>query len=147
MISRRLATDRRTFVDTSGYYALADADDDNHVTAGSLLTALRSQRWRLVTTNFVLAETHALVLRRLGRAAALRALQDMTRSPATDLVRVTPGDEARALAILVQYSDKLFSYTDATSFAVMERLGLTRVFTFDSDFTQYGFTQLAPDQL
>ena len=147
MTSRRLAIDRRTFVDTSGYYALADADDDNHVTAGTLLTALRSQRWRLVTTNFVLAETHALVLRRLGRAAALRVLQDMTRSPATELVRVTPSDEARALAILVQYTDKLFSYTDATSFAVMERLGLTRVFTFDSDFTQYGFTQLDPGQL
>lgn len=95
----------------------------------------------------MLAETHALVLNRLGRAPALRVLTDILRSPATTVVRVTPADERRALAIIAQYTDKQFSFTDTTSFAVMERLGLTRVITFDRDFTQYGFLALTPDQL
>ena len=33
---------------------------------------------------------------------------------------------------------KDFSYTDATSFALMERLGLNTVFAFDEPFEQYG---------
>lgn len=42
MSSDPLGRDRRAFVDTSGYYALVDADDDNHATATALLTALRT---------------------------------------------------------------------------------------------------------
>jgi uncharacterized protein len=54
--------------------------------------------------------------------------------------RVTEGDELRAKAILLRYTDKDFSYVDATSFAVMERFGLQTAFTFDEHFVQYGFT-------
>ena len=145
MSPRPLAADRRSFVDTSAYYALTDADDANHAPAHTIVAALRAQRWRLVTTNFVLAETHALVLNRLGRDPAIRAVTIIMTSPATQLVRITPADEARAWAIIERYTDKRFTYTDATSFAVMERLGLRQVFAFDSDFAQYGFTVLTPD--
>src|SRR5215211_3988904 len=105
MRPRPLAADRRSFVDTAGYYALADGDDTNHVAARAILAQLHTQRWRLVTTNFVLAETHALILHRLGRAAALRVLTDIRTSPSTQLVRVTVTDETRAEAILTQYTD------------------------------------------
>ena len=147
MSSRPFAIDRRSFVDTAAYYALADADDADHARAQRILAGLRAARWRLVTTNSALAETYTLVLGRLGRAAALTVLTDIRESPATLLVRVTPADEQRAEAIIRQYTDKLFSYTDATSFAVMERLGLTRVFTFDRDFARYGFTPLTPEDI
>jgi predicted nucleic acid-binding protein len=34
--------------------------------------------------------------------------------------------------------------TDASSFAIMDRLGITRAFTFDANFSQYGLTVLTP---
>ncbi len=40
--------------------------------------------------------------------------------------------------------DKRFSYTDASSFAVMERLGIGTAFGFDRDFAQYGFRLIGP---
>ncbi len=43
---------------------------------------------------------------------------------------------------LYQYDDKDFSLTDATSFAVMERIRVPYAFTFDRHFAQYGFTVL-----
>ena len=51
-------------------------------------------------------------------------------------------DEKRAKEIIARYKDKTFSYTDATSFALMERLGLEAAFAFDAHFRQYGFSLL-----
>ena len=58
------------------------------------------------------------------------------------LVRVRHSDETRAIQILGQYSDKGFSFNDALSFTVMERLGIGTAFTFDRHFAQYGLTVL-----
>ena len=54
-------------------------------------------------------------------------------------------DEVRAIDILARYKDKTFSYTDATSFAVMERLGIGAALSLDSDFKQYGWRMIQLD--
>jgi predicted nucleic acid-binding protein len=136
---------RRVLVDTSAFYALTDPRDENHTTAAALRNHLIAERWRLFTTELILAETHALLLARLGRSTALQLLQAIEASPTT-ILPATPADHRRARAILSQYDDKEFSLTDAISFAVMERLGISYAFTFDRDFTQYGFTVLTPEQ-
>jgi predicted nucleic acid-binding protein len=51
---------------------------------------------------------------------------------------VSLADEEKAKDIIRRYTDKTFSYTDATSFAVMERLGAREAFAFDPHFQQYG---------
>jgi predicted nucleic acid-binding protein len=132
---------RRTLVDASAYFALLDHDDANHVQALAIRDRLIAEGWRLFTTSFILAETHALLLNRLSQEIATRFLRNMEHSPTT-LVWVTPADVQRAKAIIYQYDDKDFSLTDATSFAVMERIRLTAAFTFDRHFAQYGFTVL-----
>ena len=134
---------RRVLVDTAAYYALTDVRSSSHSAARAVATRVATERARLFTTNFVMAETHALLLIRLGRAVAARFLQEMDRS-ATTLVRVSLRDERRARAIIFQYDDKDFSLTDAISFAVMERLRMAHAFTFDRHFAQYGFTVLEP---
>jgi len=58
------------------------------------------------------------------------------------ILRVRASDEERAKQILFQYDDKDFSFADAISFAMMERLDIRLAFTFDRDFAQYGFTVL-----
>jgi len=44
----------------------------------------------------------------------------------------------KAKQIIVGYRDKEFSYCDATSFAVMERLRICHVMAFDPHLMQYG---------
>lgn len=125
------------FVDSSGYYSLADTAERRHRDAVAALHRAAVEPWRALTTNFVRAEAHALILNRLGRPAAMRFLHGLAAGTTT-LERVSPADEARALTIIEQFQDKTFSLTDATSFAVMERLGITHAFHFDEDFRQYG---------
>jgi predicted nucleic acid-binding protein len=141
MRTRRASQERRTLVDASAYFALLDSDDANHGQARTISQRLITEGWRLFTTSFVLAETHALLLNRLSQEIATRFLREMEHS-LTTLVWVTPADVERAKAIIYQYTDKDFSLTDATSFAVMERIRVPAAFTFDRHFAQYGFTVL-----
>lgn len=144
MISHSLR-ERRAFVDTSAFHALTDSRDMHHTDANTLRARLIDEQWRLFTTNLVLAETHALVLARLGRSTALRVLQAIDSSNTT-IVRVSTQDERRAREILVQFQDKDFSLTDAISFAVIERLRIPFAFAFDRHFLQYGLTVLTSSQ-
>jgi predicted nucleic acid-binding protein len=52
----------RVFVDTSAFYAASDRNNRETDSARKLITRLISERNQLVTTNFVLAELHALIL-------------------------------------------------------------------------------------
>ena len=75
------------FVDTSALYALLDRADPNHGPAANVFPPLL--RDGLVTHNYVVVESLALLDRRCGRRAAL-ALVDETRSTASlELVSVT----------------------------------------------------------
>jgi predicted nucleic acid-binding protein len=143
--SQFVSVSRRVFVDSSAYFALSDQNEQRHASAKTVLEGLATQRWHLFTTNFVVAEAHALLLNRLGRRFARRLLHDVDHG-ATTIVRVAPQDERRAREILSQYDDKDFSLTDAISFAVMERLRIAHAFSFDHHFSQYGLTILIPDR-
>ena len=128
----------RVLVDTSAIFALLDRSDTLHPAAQDVLADLRRRRISPLLTNFIVAESHALLLNRLNADIARR----WVLGNAWLIERASEGDEARARAILRQYSDKTFSYTDATSFAVMERLGVKAAFAFDPHFRQYGFQVL-----
>lgn len=129
----------QVLVDTSAVYALVDRNDAYHRRAVSLLRSLPRRGMAPLLTNFIIAETHALLLSRLGPETSRHWLLDQIW-PAE---RVTPQDEGKAREIIQRYTDKTFSYTDATSFAVMERLGIQEAFAFDPHFRQYGLKLLS----
>lgn len=133
---------RWVFVDTSGYYAALNRQDACHEAAHQVFQQAQQERWFLFTTNFVVSETHALILTRKGREPARRFLHSVYTGR-SNILRVEEGDEHRARQVIEHYRDKDFSYCDALSFAVMERLGISEAIAFDEHFRQYGkFTTL-----
>jgi len=122
------------FVDTSAWYALLDTSDANHHAAVKFKDSLAHP---LMTSNYVVDEVITLVRNRPGYKAAVEIGQKLWEYIA-DLIRVMPRDERKAWGIFVQYRDKNFGFTDCTSFALMERMGITGAFAFDEHFTQYG---------
>ena len=124
----------RILVDTSAVFALVDSSDHWHTAAKAELDNLRSARSEPVLTNFIVAECHALLLTRLGSQLARNWLTNNT----WPVQRITAEDEDKAISIIMQYTDKTFSYADATSFALMQRLGIRKAFAFDPHFRQYG---------
>jgi len=130
------------FVDTSGWFPLADAKDRAHAgVARSLRDAVKNGR-RIVTTNLVIAETHALIMRRIHRDAALAFLREVRRAP--HLVVESTGEyELNAQrGWLERHDDQDFSLTDAVSFAVMTERGIREVLGIDRRFAGAGFAML-----
>ena len=83
------------------------------------------------------------MLRKLGRDIAAAWLD---RTEDLNVVFATEEEDEAARDIIARYADKEFSYTDAVSFAIMERLGIGTAFAFDDDFRQYGLEVIPYDQ-
>ena len=101
---------------------------------------LTNDQTELYTTTFVVAEIHALMVNRIHRDLAARVLDGLYAS-SIRIIRPTERDETRARELIRQQSDKEYSFADAISFAVMERLHIRHAWTYDHHFSQYGFIQ------
>jgi predicted nucleic acid-binding protein len=129
----------RIFVDTSGFYALVDNDDQHHNLAHDLFDRAEREKWSLVTTNAVVFETHALMMNRFrSRREVALAFLDSISADRYKVVRVLRRDEDKAIAIVRAHRDKSYSLCDALSFVVMERLRIREAIYFDQDFRSYG---------
>jgi predicted nucleic acid-binding protein len=120
-------------LDSSAVLAILDAADRNHAPAILAAAELVRLRCRVFQTSWLRAETHALLLVRLGHEAARRWLSE----PPPSTVRPQPIDETEAEAVVNRYRDKSYSLCDALSFTIMERLKATAAFTFDRHFRQH----------
>ncbi len=123
------------FVDTSIWYAAADADDAHSQVARSLLT---QHAGTLVTSDLVLAELWNLVNGRAGH----RIANQVVAAVASGTARVecaTPADLETAEATVAAFDDQAFSFTDRTSWAIMERLAINDALAFDADFRIYRY--------
>lgn len=135
---------RPVLVDTSALLALYIDSDAQHRKAASVFGTLREKRRHLLTTTDVFDETVTLVRRWEGYADAVRTGETLRASRILELVVVNDEDREAAWGLFKQYTDPKLSYTDCTSAAVMGRLELEEVFTFDSDFRGFGFKAI-PD--
>ncbi len=123
------------FADTGAWYALVDSSDKNHKKSVGFINDLKHP---LITSNFVVDETLTLVKNKLGYDVAKEIGEKLWSGKAAKIIRVSEEDETYAWALFLKYKDKDFSFTDCTSFAVMDRFSIKSAFTFDEHFRQYG---------
>lgn len=125
------------FLDTSAIYAWADTADPNHRTAVQRLQAILENGDALLTHNYVLVESMALLQARLGLAAASKLASD---SAAFAIEWVDDDLHADGIRELNQAKKRRVSLVDHISFLVMKRRQVTTAFAFDPDFESAGFT-------
>jgi predicted nucleic acid-binding protein len=120
--------------DSSAILALLDADDADHPTAVHVARRIAAEKRPSFITNYIEAETHALLVRKLGRAIA----REWLLAGGMPVILASPDEERSAKAIVARYADKDWTLCDAISFAVLDARRVKRAFTFDHHFQQYG---------
>ena len=96
-----------------------------------------------MTTDFILDETLTLIRIRLGIKAAEEWWRQVDGSQRLRQEWIDTQRFERARNLFFQYRDKEFSFTDCTSFVIMQELRLTHAITTDRHFRQMGF-QILP---
>lgn len=130
----------RILVDSGAVLAWLDPGDEHHDEARGAAEALAALRAELFQTQFLRAETHALLLARLGAHAA----RSWLRTARLPVLYATEADEAEATALVLGQKDKGFSLCEAISFALMRRMGVRTAFAFDKHFRQWGRVRMIP---
>jgi uncharacterized protein len=121
------------FVDSSVWFSSVVVRDRSNARSKAILRGTEC-----ITTDHVVVETWLLLSSRYHRRGA-EAFLDAIRRGAARIEIVTAVDLETAWAIGEAFPDQDFSIVDRTSFAVMERLGIARVASFDDDFAIYRY--------
>jgi predicted nucleic acid-binding protein len=97
---------------------------------------------RMITTNLILAEIHRLLLYRAGVRPAAVALEKIETSPLVEIQFTDSSHHQLALAWMRKLNGRPITYTDATSFSVMEANGCSEALSYDHHFQAAGFRTL-----
>ncbi len=129
------------FIDTGFWIALFDGRDNYHKTAKTLYSSL-FRSYRPVISDFILFETITYLNCSLKRHdLAIHFLDRLSRSR-LEMITVEEKIKTEALKIFRQYSDKLFSITDCTSFTAMVQNSIRYFAGFDEHFKHMGFIDI-----
>jgi uncharacterized protein len=125
------------FADTSGIYAVFDQHDVNHSRAMFAWEGWLRQGERLVTNNYVLLETTALLQNRIGVEAVRGLHEDVV--PLLRIDWVSEKQHHAGVEAMLAAARRKLSLVDCVSFQTMRHYGLRSAFCFDAHFREQGF--------
>jgi predicted nucleic acid-binding protein len=133
---------RDIFVDTSGFYSLLVAKDDQHEAASDILRESAKQKRRFITTDYVLDETATLLKARGHRRLLKGFFESVLTSCACQTIWTDIEVFSTTCSYFIKHQDQDWSFTDCVSFVVMRRERIREVLTKDAHFAEAGFLAL-----
>jgi predicted nucleic acid-binding protein len=130
------------FVDTSAWFAGSVQADQNHQVAASLFASTDPRLF--ITSDYVLDESLTLFRARGENLRALELGRQVLEEWVCRVVWVEQQDVFKAWTLFEAYKRKHWSFTDCVSRAVIERLQIREVFTFDEHFREFGNVVVLP---
>lgn len=132
----RSLTSSAVFIDTSAIIALRSPSDQYHTEAKGYFEKNAGVRW--IVLNATTHESYTRIRYDQNYRNAISAYDWLKGRPFFN-VRFESSDEEKARDILKKYNDQVLSYHDALCAAIMIRIGMYRIFSFDSHFWVFGF--------
>ncbi|MGW8255933.1 MAG: type II toxin-antitoxin system VapC family toxin [Thermoguttaceae bacterium] len=127
---------KTVFVDTSGFYALLDAADSAHKKIAAAFLQAEKENWQLITTNYVVHETWAIIQHRLGWKA-LEAFLDVVL-PSCEIQYVTESLFALGAVRCRQARQRKLSLADCISLEFIRQKRIGFVIAEDRHFWKEG---------
>jgi len=125
------------YVDTSAFLALVHLDDPNHEQAMQTWKKLIEDEQQLISNNYVLVESIALIQRRLGLRAVSILHNDIL--PFVEIDWLVEELHNSIVKAVIKTNRRQISLVDSSSFDTMRRYEVQTAFAFDSHFPDQGF--------
>jgi predicted nucleic acid-binding protein len=130
--------ERAVMIDTGPLIAMYDPSDKRGEDVQSILHLMYQRNIPLYITQLTIAETHRRILYDLGYKLAYKFVDSVTDGTVNILV-ASSEDITKAIEIITRYTDQTITLTDAVSMALMLRLGIKDVLSFDWHFSLLNF--------
>ena len=127
---------RAALIDTAAVIALHRQSDQHHDDAVAFF-GNPPKGWAWYSLRVTTHETFTTVRYSDGLRAAL-ANYDFLRVAPFELLDFDEDDEAEARSLIERHRDQAYSFHDALCAAVMKRVGIPNIFTFDKHFWTMG---------
>lgn len=129
----------RIFLDTSGWLAAINSQDSRHHDVVQSYDGLLATRTMFVTSNLVMSEMHALIVRERGAKAGCDLLDAVYTDPLYRVVAVDRDLESAATDRWLRRFAQRFSLTDAVSFEIMRTERIGEALALDHHFEVAGY--------
>jgi uncharacterized protein len=129
----------KVFVDTSAFCALTIPKDKYNPRAKILYKQIQERRAIIHSSDYVLDETYTLLKTRSSHATSVKFMDQIGSSHIT-ILRIDEDIEESAKNIFKKFKDKKLSFTDCTSFALINRFNINVVFAFDEHFRYHPYS-------
>ena len=130
------------FLDTSGWIAALNQDDEYHSLAAQKMLEFKNMKRGLITTDWILAETGNGLAKKAARTALAVSISQLFQARRSRLLWIQEEILEEALDLYQKTDDKNWGLVDCASFVVMRHEGITEAMTTDRHFEQAGFQRL-----
>jgi hypothetical protein len=129
----------KAFIDTSAFCALTIPGDRHNAKAKYLYNRFEEDRAVIYTSNYVMDEIYTLLKTRGSHSTAVKFM-DQVKDSNIVILWITDDVEQEAKVIFRRFDDKKLSFTDCTSFTLINRYGIETVFAFDEHFRYHPYS-------
>ena len=123
---------------------IKEASDSTYKLLQNLLEWSRAQTGKIsfnpekFQLQTIIDETITTILARGNHKQSVLAGEALFTSKIIKIIHVSADYLQAAWGLYQKYKDKMFSFTDVTSFAIMKDLNIIKAFAFDREFAQAG---------
>lgn len=129
----------KVFVDTSAFCALTIPKDQYNLAAKVIYKRIQERNAIIYSSDYVMDEVYTLLKTRSSHATSVKFMDQVDKSGVI-ILHITEDIEAYAKTIFRQFKDKKLSFTDCTSFALINQFDIDAVFAFDEHFRYHPYS-------
>jgi len=147
-----MSMNKYIFVDAWAWLALSNRKDMHHEITKKGYGEMKTDGYRMVTSDYVLDEVITALFKNVVFSNAMEFIESLFAAIKDNQIKLERINETRfktAWSLRIKYQDKPdISFTDLTSFVLMQELAINSVFTGDAHFKQVnlGFEILPKEQ-
>lgn len=131
----------KVFVDTGGWVGLFNKRDKFHLQAQSIYKDIKSNKFLLLTSDYVIDEALTLIRMRRNAEVAIQFGEALFNSKIANIINVNSDLFYQSWLNFKKFQDKSFSFTDVTTLTLMQTMKIKFLFGFDEQMFQTGLAK------